>query len=357
MKFLSLMLGLFWSVTATATVLADGHIGVTQMTIASLERGRNLSVTIWYPATEGGQEILLAESKLFEGTRAFRDAPIAGGRYPLIVVSHGSGGRIEDLGWIASHLAEAGFIVAGPNHPGTTSRDSTPADTPKLWERTNDLSEVVSALTAAGQWSGSIVKERVGVLGFSLGGAAAMELSGARANLEAYARYCDTYKTMSDCIWYAGGKGYVNGEAVSTEVVDLRKIDKVRFEQSNLDPRIKSAVLIDPALAQAYDVESLKKIGIPTHFINLGRVGGVPVAVAAQKLSELTPNSELINVNDAVHFSFLANCRSGGPQLLKSIGETDALCDDGGGRSRTDIHAELGEIIAEAFARTLKDVR
>ncbi|MGH9914971.1 MAG: alpha/beta hydrolase family protein, partial [Pyrinomonadaceae bacterium] len=327
MKLFSLILGLFWGVSVTTTVLAGDHIGVTEITVASPERGRNLSVTIWYPAAEGGHEILLAESKLFEGTKAFRDAPTVAGRYPLIIVSHGSGGRIQDMGWIASRLVDAGFIVAGPNHPGTTSRDSTPADTPKLWERTNDLSNVVNTLTSTGQWSGSIVKERIGVLGFSLGGAAAMELSGARANLETYAQYCDVNKTMSDCAWYVGGKGYVDGEEVHSDTVNLREIDSARFEQSNLDPRIKSAVLVDPALAQAYDAESLKKIAIPMYFINLGRIESVPVAVAAQNLSELTPQGNLVHINDAVHFSFLAECKNGGTELLKSIGETDALCD------------------------------
>ena len=76
-----------------------------------------------------------------------------------------------------------------------------------------------------------------------------------------------------DCGWYAGGKAYVDDEAVSVDKVDLRKIDKARFEQSNLDRRIKAAVLVDPGLAQAFDSQSLKDIAIPMSFINLGRPG------------------------------------------------------------------------------------
>ena len=169
------------------------------------------------------------------------------------------------MSWLATELAKAGFVVAGPNHPGTTSGDSTPANTPKLWERTQDLSAVIDMLTTDPQWSGVVDADSIGVVGFSLGGAAAMEIAGARANLDAYARYCDTY-TKWDCAWYAGGKAYVNDEAVLVDKVNLRAIDKMRFEQSNLDRRIKSAVLIDPGLAQAYDEQSLKEIAIPMSF-------------------------------------------------------------------------------------------
>ena len=59
--------------------------------------------------------------------------------------------------------------------------------------------------------------------------------------------YCDD-NLQWDCGWYAGGKAYVDDEAVSVDKVDLRKIDKARFEQSNLDRRIKAAVLVDPGL-------------------------------------------------------------------------------------------------------------
>ncbi|WP_119271551.1 alpha/beta hydrolase family protein [Taklimakanibacter deserti] len=333
--------------------LAGDVIGVRKIAVASPQRGKALAVTIWYPARKGGKETLIGDNKLFKGTPAFGDAPVAPGHHPLILISHGSGARIENLGWLAAGLVEAGFIVAGPNHPGTTSGDSTPIDTPKLWERTQDLSIILTALTSDPQWKGLIAEEKIGVLGFSLGGAAAMEISGARADLEAYARYCDTYRAMADCMWFAGGKGYVEGKAVATEKVDLRKIDKNRFEQSNLDPRIRAAVLVDPSLAQAYVAESLKQIAIPLHFINLGRPRTIPVAVIADKLAKLVPNSTYTQVDDAVHFSFLAECQAGGAEFLKSLGDADRLCDDGGVRSRADIHTQLRAMIAEAFTKSL----
>ncbi|TIU41385.1 MAG: hypothetical protein E5W28_02415 [Mesorhizobium sp.] len=71
--------------------------------------------------------------------------------------------------------------------------------------------------------------------------------------------------------------------------LDLRTIDKARFEQSNLDRRVKAAVLVDPGLAPAYDTASLKAIAIPMDFINLGGTDTIPLGVVADKLAAIAP--------------------------------------------------------------------
>ena len=354
MKPFALLLALVFLATTGQSVLAADVVGVKTLAVPSPARGRDLSVTIWYPATPGGVEVRVGDSKLFRGAPAFADAPLAAGRFPLILVSHGSGARIDNLGWIANRLVAAGFVVAGPNHPGTTSGDSTPIDTPKVWERADDLSTLLTALTEDPDWRNALADRRVGVLGFSLGGTTAMELAGARASREAYARYCDTYAGMMDCRWFEGGKGYVDGKEVASPIVDLREIDGARFEQSNRDSRIQSAVLVDPGMAQAFQPGSLTTIAIPLHFINLGGPGTVPPAVIADDLARLTPKGDYAQVEGAVHFTFLAECQENGKALLAEIGETDRLCDDGGSRPRADMHAELGDRIAADFARDLK---
>lgn len=353
MKTTYFLLSVLLAGTDSAPLLAADAAGLGSITVSSPERGQDLAVKVWYPALPGGKEVLVDDSRLFKGSPAFADAPAAPGLYPLIVLSHGSGSRVDSMGWLASRLAQAGFIVAGPNHPGTTSGDSTPIDTPKLWERTQDLSALITFLTADSAWKDRIAADRIGVLGFSLGGAAVMEIAGARADREAYARYCETYPTMADCVWFAGGNGYVKGEAVASAKVDLRQIDKARFEQSNLDPRIRSVVAVDPALAQAYDVQSLREMAVPVHIINLGRPGAIPVAVEAKELAGLIPQGSYDWVDDSRHFSFLPECQAGGAEFLKSLGDADRLCDDGGQRTRADIHDQLGDLITAAFTRSL----
>lgn len=338
-------------IAATSAYAAD--VGVRTLSVFAPDRGRDMPVTVWYPAAAGGTAGLVGDNQLFKGAPALKDAPIAEGHFPLVLFSHGSGGRIEGMSWLAAALAEAGFIVAGPDHPGTTSGDSTPAATPKIWERTADLSALIDRFSTDAGWRTAIDPARIGVVGFSLGGAAAMEIAGARADLEAYARYCDGYGKW-DCAWFAGGRGYVGDVPVDVEKVDLRKIDKLRFEQSNRDPRVRTVVAVDPGLAQAYQPDSLRAIDIPLTFINLGNPDTIPEAVISDKLAALVPDSTYAAVADSVHFSFLPECKDGGAALLKSLGEVDPICNDPGKRTRADIHAELKRLIVEALQRDLK---
>lgn len=354
MRLLSSLTALLLASAIGLPALASDAVGVRETTIHSAARGKDLAVTVWYPSKADGTETPIGDNRIFKGATALKDASVAAGHHPLVLMSHGSGSRAEAMVWIATKLAASGFIVAGPNHPGTTSGNSNPADTPKIWERTDDLSTIITAMTTDKAWQASIDQSHIGVLGFSLGGSTAMEIAGGRADLGAYVKYCEDYPSMMDCRWFAGGRGYINEEAVDVEKVDLRKLDKARFEQSNRDPRVTSAVLVDPGLAVAFRPESLKDIDIPTQFINLGSAGKIPVAVLADTLSKQVPAATYVQVNDSDHFSFLPECKQGAADFLKSVGERDPICDDAGLRPRAEIHAELEGLIVDAFTRTLK---
>lgn len=344
MKLLRLLLttSLFAAVSLHSAHAAE-IVGFRTMDVHAPSRDSHLNVAIWYPASPGGERVLVGEDRLFKGTEAWRDAPLRDGSFPLILVSHGSGGRISSLDWIAARLAAAGFIVAGPNHPGTTSGNSTPADTIRIWQRAGDLSEVATALMHDPAWKRSIDEKRIGAFGFSLGAHTVLALAGARVDLEDFVRYCDNYPSMPDCVWYASGK------------VDLRKTDKKRFEKSFRDPRFTSIVAIDPAFAQAFMRDSLQTIAVPVHIINLGEGEAVPLAVQFDRIVKEIPSATYGNVKGSVHMSFLAECQPGGREWLKLIGERDPLCDDAEGspRTRADIHAELASRIEKAFRRDL----
>ena len=319
---------------------AEPPVGIRFFEAPAPARGKPLSVVVWYPATAGGRPVLVGDNRLFHGTAGMKDAPLAPGRHPLLLVSHGSGGSIRTLGWIASHLAAAGFIVAGPDHPGTTTGDSTPADTIRVWERPADLSAVLTAMLGDSLWHRHLDGGRIGALGFSLGGHSVLALAGARVEREAYARYCEAHPTMPDCVWFA------------SDGVDMRAVDAMAFEKSSRDPRISAVIAIDPSLVQAFTPASLRAIDLPVHLVNLG---GAETAwweaVRSDVIADTIPGAGYDLVPDAVHLSFLAECQPQARAFLEEVGESDPLCDDAGGRTRAEIHAELTRLIETVLRR------
>lgn len=339
--------------TVAAMANAAEPVGVRKISVVAQDYPRPLAVTVWYPSKGDGETSGQNHNRIFETGPAAANATIREGRFPLVLLSHGSGSRAEGMDWIATELAKAGYIVAGPNHPGTTSGDSTPAATPKIWERTQDISVLITALSEDGRWAGSIDPSRIGILGFSLGGSTAMELAGARGDLSAYTRYCDGNPGMMDCTWFAGRRGYAGGEQVDVAPLKLAEINRAHFEQQNRDIRITSVISVDPGLATTFQKESLKEIDVPVTLINLGGPGHVPMAVISGQLAKDIPGASYLQVEGADHFSFLPVCKPGASDFLKSVGERDPICEETE-RPRAEIHQELSRLIIDAFGRTLQ---
>lgn len=352
MKYLLSLAALIAGSIVPFPASAETSIGWTTISIPSPQRGKPLSVDVWYPSDAKAPQTLVGDNRIFTGAPAKPDAAINPGKYPLILLSHGSGSRAQGMTWIAARLAEKGFIVAGPDHPGTTSGDSTPIATPRIWERTQDLSNIITWMTGDAKWAPSIQASKIGVLGFSLGGSTALEIIGARADLNAYADYCDRYSMMMDCQWFAGGFGFVDGKRVASPVVKLREFDK-RFEQSNHDPRISSAVIVDPGLAQAFKPESLKQIRANTTIINLGSGDTLPAAVDAARILAQIPGAAYHQIAGSNHFSFLPVCKAGAQDFLSEAGDVDPICDGKGLRERAEVHMDATKLIVEAFEKAM----
>ena len=91
---------------------------------------------------------------------------------PLVVLSHGTGGSVQELAWWATGLRNAGFDVAGIDHHGNSYvAGKTALGFVSWWDRALDLSVALDHVVARGP---------VGAAGFSLGGYTAAAVCGAR---------------------------------------------------------------------------------------------------------------------------------------------------------------------------------
>ncbi len=317
-----------------------GNVGIDYGTAYAPKRSRDIDFNIWYPATSGGKMVTVGGNGVFFGTPAGRNAPHQTGQYPLVLISHGAGGNAGQFGWIASELVKAGFVVVIPNHPGTTSGNASAEAAVRVWERPADISAVIDEITSNRDSYPYIDLDQISMLGFSAGGYTAMAVSGARVNPEKLSKFCDAGDHgMSDCAFLAHFS------------VDLHDFDLSPAAEDLRDPRIQRTVAVDPGIIETVTPKSLASIDIPMLILNLGSEGEIPSGVYALPAAKLIPNAEHSFVPDATHFSFLAECKERGAEILMKEGEPDPLCKDAGGRSRAALHDELAAKIVSFLKR------
>lgn len=330
---LALVLAVFLSTPLAATADAPA-VGVRMLSMPMPERGTELPVALWYPAAAGGIPAQVGENAVFAGSPALLDAPIAGGSFPIILLSHGGLRSAPGLGgWIASRLAAQGFVVAAVSGPGA---HLNPSDAwREIWLRPADLTEALTALVQDPALTGRIDLSRAGVLGFQFGGSAALAMAGATYDAEAYARSCDDGATGPDCAWFA------------RHGLDLRHVDGAKVRRSNPDPRIDAVVVVDPENAALFTPASLSRIQVPVQVITLGEPDARVTALAA-----IIPHANHATIGGATKFDGFSRCRAEGAAILREEGDDERLCADGD-RPRAQVHDELAAMILAAFARDL----
>jgi predicted dienelactone hydrolase len=150
---------------------------------------RLLKVDVWYPANvpAGARRETYAGSLPAEPPAppthftipgiAVRDADPAGGRYPLVILSHGYSNETVALSWLTENLASKGYVVAAIRHadPPITEREKI---VEPLLRRPLDIAFVARQLQAMPARESGIDGSRVALVGYSLGGYGVLTAAG-----------------------------------------------------------------------------------------------------------------------------------------------------------------------------------
>lgn len=315
--------------TTLSIARADTAVGVRDIAVAVPERGHGIAATLWYPAVTSGAPVEVGGNGVFKGVSAYRDAPVAAGQFPVIVLSHGGLRTTANAGsWLASRLAAKGFVVAVPHPPGPQhlAAEDAPAE---LWLRPADMSAALTALEHDSNLAGGIDADNAGALGLLLGGTSALELAGARLDGEAYAKSCDGPTFNPDCMWLARHN------------VDLHKIDVTRASASLRDRRFTSVVAVAPELAELFAPKTMDELTVPVLHVGLNDAQGDGIAGADFKV-----------IATATRFDLFNECQPKGRAILREEGGDEELCADGL-QPRAAVHDALAELIASTFRRQL----
>ncbi|WBU61593.1 alpha/beta hydrolase family protein [Paracoccus albus] len=328
------------------TILAFSHAlpvaaemlpGYDRFDLNADHRARPVSASIWYPAANPTYRAPIGDGPIFEPTFAFVGAAIAEGKYPLILLSHGSGGNADSLGWLSSGLVGRGAIVLAVDHPGSSSGDSSPRRSVDLEARANDLSAAADMVLSDPALAPFIDEARIGVVGFSLGGATALGLSGVRFDGTVQDRNCTTNPDAADCRFFLRGA--------------VRFADYPGFEADMRDRRVAKAVIVDPGFGGAADPVTVRDALPEMLLINLGdaeRLRAADVGPEGNDLANRLPGASYEEIAPANHFTFLGTCQEGATEMLAQD-EDDPICTDPEGTDRAATHADLIEVIASGL--------
>ena len=311
---------------------------------------QGLLTDVWYPVDpkipEQPQMIGPPGNPIFHGHPIAENATLSDlePRYPLILISHGTGGTADSLDWLGAQLAAHGFIAVGVNHPGNNALEPYTWEGFNLWwERARDLTNVLDAMLKDRQFGRRIDEHRIGAAGFSLGGYTVLELAGARTNRDALIRFCDSAQADAVCTPPEMRQipGAQHGVSESSPAVE----DSIAHSgDSYRDPRIRAVFAMAPALGEAFTGKDLKDIHIPIRIVAGASDTTVPPDTNAKRFAALDSAIALeILPGGVAHYTFLNSC-------LVTKASALPFCSDLPGVDREKIHATVAAEAIQFFS-------
>lgn len=303
------------------------HVGLHRMILADPLDEQPMQALAFYPATGP------AHWSRVEGYRveAGFEAPIAMGRFPLLMLSHGNTGTPLALHDLATALARKGFVVVAVVHPGDNAHDHSRLGTlSNLYGRPLQISAAISATLNDKLLAPYVNAEQVGVIGYSAGGETALILSGARPELDRLRRYCEERPLDADAC-------KMRGQLIADRDDLLPAADS----------RIKALLLMAP-LSLMFGRHALAGVKVPALIYSGDRDQLLAIDKNAAALARKLPRSpDYRLLAGAGHFIFMAPCDEA--QRVHMA----ALCTDAEGVDRASIHHSLQSEAALFFRQTL----
>jgi predicted dienelactone hydrolase len=316
--------------------MAEYPVGYAVLQTKDDSRERPILIDVWYPASEEAEETAI--DYLPGSGIAALDGEPAGGKFPLVVMSHGAFGTARSYSWIAEHLARSGYVVAGVSHFGEPivygPQTMDPAYALRPWLRPQDCSFAVTFLTTQSKLKETVDSARIGALGHSSGGATALALGGALYDPAGMHKYCMSEDGRRD-----KGCDYARSGSASSPPEPPAEARK-----SCRDDRFRAIVALDPALGPGHDEAGLSSVEVPVHIVGSVQNDFLPFDHNAGRYARLMPNAALTRLNHGEgHFVFLNECETD----ISANGVP--ICRDRENVHRESVHEHLGKMILGFF--------
>ena len=302
---------------------------------------RPLPWSAWYPVSTGHAVGKRPYGQFFDLGDVEVDGELAAdSKFPVVLLSHGTGGSPESMGWLARRLAQCGYVVIGAHHHGNTAREPYRAEGFLCWwERALDLSALLSLLNRSGPFANRLDLRRVHAVGFSLGGYAVLALVGARTFVERFQRWASRSGNAA-----TGPREFPDAANHIPSLLEGSSTFRQSWDRQSdsfEDPRIRSIIALAAAPpVRAFDTESLRSITTPVTLITGEGDTEAPSVHCADWLVQVNSRFERFSVGEHVgHYTFLGH-KAG------TINEDEEfLFLDNPAVDRNDVHKKVAELV------------
>lgn len=304
--------------------------------------------SIWYPS----EEMRPATSARDCSQDIFDLGPVQTGLLPLskplapaVLLSHGTGGTAESLGWIASILARRGSLVIAANHHGNTGLEKyRPEGFLCWWERAADLSLLLTKF-AADERFGHLVRDvPVVTVGYSLGAHTSLSLLGAETSMDQFREWAQDHPFAANGPReFPDLADHIDRLFASSEIF---RQSWVRHGQSYRDERISSGIILaPPPPVRALTPTSVVAIRAPLSIVAAANDTEADTNLCARWLCEQNPCFHLTVLDNADHYAFL------GPTTEKGEAILSGLLSDLPPETRERRRVEIGTAILDRIDR------
>ena len=303
----------------------EWKVGLKRLDLRDPVSGGAMTGFVMYPTTAAPKSVSIGS---FTATAA-ENAPPAGDRFPLVIFSHGMGSQPELYLWLFEGLTSHGFVVAGVAHPRDNYNDKSGSfGDAELVERPRHVTALIDGVENDVLLASSIDASKVGIVGHSAGGYAALLAVGGRP----------------DFTQFTSGRCRRNPNTPP---------DWPRFVHDPAavpvpDPRIRAAASMATGFGCLFDKDSVSAIHVPVRFYQADDDDVLQIGFNAASFAALfTPPAGVVQIANAGHFVFINTC----PFIMSLLARD--ICRDPPGTNRDAVHQMLIEDIARFLTQAL----
>ena len=322
------------------------NIGQKSVTFIDKSRDRPLVTEIWYPTydTLTGNNAADERKVIFKGIETIPKASIPQLKFPLLLISHGTGGNRFSLTWFIEKMVKQGYIAVSVDHYGNSSNNKLPREFVKWWERAIDMRYILTEVINDSEIGAVIDTSRIGGVGFSLGGYTNIALAGG-------------YVDRNPGEGQEGGDGQralppefpETAEAIDLENDSLIVASYNKYKDQVKEDRMKAFFVMAPAIGFGFHSErQTQQITAPIFIVAGAGDTNTPIEYNAVKYHRLIKTSKMHIFDPPVnHYVFLNEATNFGKRVVPQI------CVDHPDVDRKEIHNRTLDLAIDFFDKNL----